>query len=523
MVKFIIALSSLLFLAACATGEEANNEVHQEDTISVVTSIYPVYEIVNEIASDRLELSLMVGESEDAHHYEPSAQTVATVNEADVFIYSSDVMEFWAEDLLAVVENENLNVIELAENLDLTVSENTETGSAHHHEADHSIMIEGLRDHYHTGDIIELIASHESDEDHWHWFTREEGAEEWVVVENQLSDYFEMEATLDGQEIKAELYNDEHELIAESEPVRITIDDHEHEEDDHDHEGDVHSHDRPVEQTIVIDGLAGHYHTGDIIELIASHNSEYDHWHWFTRENSAEEWEIVGDQMTEILSGTALVDGLEIKAELYDDNHELIAGSTPVTIVIDDHEEGHAHSHDHEGETLDPHFWLDPVAVNEILPVIVEALSNADPEGTEIYQENANIFSEALQELDAAYQEAFEGASNRSFVVQHQAFGHLANRYDLEQVSVGGLMTEIEPNPQALVDVATFVRENNIPIIYYQDGENSATAETIATETGTEVATLYDLESSPVENNFGDSVYIEAMYHNLDQLKKSIQ
>lgn len=90
-------------------------------------------------------------------------------------------------------------------------------------------------------------------------------------------------------------------------------------------------------------------------------------------------------------------------------------------------------------------------------------------------------------------------------------------------MSVGGIITEIEPNPAAIVNVLEFIRENDIPVIYYQSGENSATAETIANETDTEIATLYDLERRPSDENIEENVYIEVMYQNLEQLQKSIQ
>src|SRR5699024_5495564 len=147
------------------------------------------------------------------------------------------------------------------------------------------------------------------------------------------------------------------------------------------------------------------------------------------------------------------------------------------------------------------------------LSAIVEGLSEADPEGAEIYQENADTFAEELDELDAAYREAFDNATNRSFVVQHQAFGHLADRYNLDQVSVGGMITEVEPNPQALTNIVNFVKDNNVSIIYYQSGEGSSTAEAIANETDTEIAVLYDLESKPVDGDFEENAYIRSEEH----------
>jgi len=317
--SLLVLLTLLVVTVACANGEnnEQTTEATEDEQIQVVTSIFPVYEITQAVAGDAADVSLMVGANDDPHHYEPSAQAVAAVNEADVFIYSSQVMEFWAESLLDVVENENLRVIELADGLDLS----TEEG------------------HNHDG--------------------------------------------------------------------------HDHDESDHNHDG-----------------------------------------------------------------------------------------------------------HDHGG--LDPHFWLDPVAVNNQLPLITETLVDADPENEAIYQENTEAFSDELTTLHNEYEQAFSDATERVFLVQHQAFGHLANRYDLEQVAVSGLTTEVEPDPQQLADIVDFVNAQNIPIIYYQSGGNSAIAETIADETGTDISVLYDLESEPVDLS-GENLYLEAMYENLEQLQLSIQ
>ena len=326
--KKIIRLFTVLFIIAviligCTNNNDAEIE-QQNDTIHIVTSMFPMYEITKEIAGDRAEVSVMVGANEDAHHYEPSARAVASVNEADVFVYSSDEMEFWVESLLSVVENDDLIVVELGDGLDFEI----------HSELDH---------------------------------------------------------------------------------------------EDEDHHEDEHNHD-------------------DV--------------------------------------------------------------------------EHHDHAHDHGN--LDPHFWLNPVSVENQLPLIVDALRQVDEEGKDIYEKQAARFSEELLTLDQMYQAAFQSAENRSFVVQHQAFGHLAHQYDLEQVAIGGLTTEVEPNPKQLAQIVTFINEQQIPVIYYQSGSSSSIAETISNETNTGVGVLYDLESLPADFQDAQRPYIEAMKENLEQLKKSI-
>lgn len=97
--------------------------------------------------------------------------------------------------------------------------ENTDAGEA---------AIEGLAHHYHTGDTVELTAEADEDYDHWHWYTRGGDEGEWEVVEDAEGNTFEAEA-IDGEQIKATLYDDDHNVVSESEPVVIEIDDHDSE------------------------------------------------------------------------------------------------------------------------------------------------------------------------------------------------------------------------------------------------------------------------------------------------------
>ncbi|MBF0753978.1 MULTISPECIES: ZinT family metal-binding protein [Jeotgalicoccus] len=93
---------------------------------------------------------------------------------------------------------------------------NTETAPA---------VIEGLSDHYHTGDTVELTAAADIETDgHWHWYTSED-QENWELIEGEYEDALSLEAA-DEQYIKTVLYDDEHEPVAESDPVNIKIDDH---------------------------------------------------------------------------------------------------------------------------------------------------------------------------------------------------------------------------------------------------------------------------------------------------------
>ncbi|MTV24985.1 hypothetical protein FTX61_06080 [Nitriliruptoraceae bacterium ZYF776] len=197
-----------------------------------------------------------------------------------------------------------------------------------------TLTIEGLAHHYHTGDAIELTAVQdpETELDHYHWYTRADASADWSVVSGAGTDTLSLTAgdapALDGTQVIARLFDDEHEVVAESAPVTIDIDDH-----DHDH---------PVETTLTIEGLRHHYHTGDTATLTAVQDPEtdLDHYHWFVTPRGGSETVVPGvggDTYTFTVDPDW--DGARVVAKLYDDHHDVVATSEPVTIVVDDHDD----------------------------------------------------------------------------------------------------------------------------------------------------------------------------------------
>jgi zinc transport system substrate-binding protein len=121
-----------------------------------------------------------------------------------------------------------------------------------------------------------------------------------------------------------------------------------HEDGEHNHD-EEHAHDQDAPEDIKIEGLADHYHTGDEIKLTAvlEEETELDHWHWYSRESADAEWESIEGQESEVFTGKAEINGLELKAVLLDNDHNASVQSPPVTIVIDDH-----HGHDEASKKI---------------------------------------------------------------------------------------------------------------------------------------------------------------------------
>ncbi len=107
----VIALIMLFtFLAAGASFAE-------EKTLSVVTTIFPVYDWVREIVGDNnnVEITMLLDNGVDLHSYQPTAQDIMKVATCNVFVYVGGESDEWVEDALAETVNPDMVVVNLIE------------------------------------------------------------------------------------------------------------------------------------------------------------------------------------------------------------------------------------------------------------------------------------------------------------------------------------------------------------------------------------------------------------------------
>lgn len=116
MKKFTaLLLTFALFLSLCPVSGLAE----EAGKIRVVTTIFPIYDWVREIAGDtgNTEITLLLDSGVDLHSFQPSAQDILKVATCDLFIYVGGESDEWAEDALAEAVNPDMVVISLVEAL----------------------------------------------------------------------------------------------------------------------------------------------------------------------------------------------------------------------------------------------------------------------------------------------------------------------------------------------------------------------------------------------------------------------
>lgn len=189
-------------------------------------------------------------------------------------------------------------------------------------------------------------------------------------------------------------------------------------------------------------------------------------------------------------------------------------------IKYDSHHD-HQHQHQEDGD-YDPHIWLDPINAQKISEKIKDAFVEVDPQHIGNYEENYMTFRGELEGLDAAFREALKDVSQREILVSHSAFGYLAHRYNLQEISVAGVSPHEEPSPARLAELIKIAEEQNIHHVFFEVLANPKTAEILSQEANLQVFTLYNIEGLTEEQRQAGEDYLSLMYKNLENIKKAL-
>jgi zinc transport system substrate-binding protein len=106
--------------------------------------------------------------------------------------------------------------------------------------------------------------------------------------------------------------------------------------------------------------------------------------------------------------------------------------------------------------------------------------------------------------------------------VTHAAFGHLAARYGLEQLSLGGTSPEAEPAPRDLERLVEEVRASGATTVFSEPLVSDRLARTVAREAGLEVAVLDPVEGMTEEGVEAGADFLTVMRENLEALREAL-
>lgn len=125
MKKVIICILCVVLLCGCS----GNTVTQSSDKITVVTTIFPLYDFARAIGGDNIELKMLIRPGTEVHSYDPLPSDMAAVSRSDLFLYIGGESDKWVDTLL---DDGNINSLSL-----INAAEHTHHEHGHDHTDEH--------------------------------------------------------------------------------------------------------------------------------------------------------------------------------------------------------------------------------------------------------------------------------------------------------------------------------------------------------------------------------------------------
>lgn len=125
-------------LSACSAERNTPTDTSTKEKLSVVTTIFPQYDFVREVAGEYVDLQMLLKPGEETHSYEPTPQDIIAILHADLFIYVGGENDVWVEDLLEMPEMRDVHTLKVVECVDILSEHEHEHTEACEDEHEHT-------------------------------------------------------------------------------------------------------------------------------------------------------------------------------------------------------------------------------------------------------------------------------------------------------------------------------------------------------------------------------------------------
>jgi len=584
LLSLVLVLSSL---SGCLSADDEEQEETENEVLGkVMVSTYHVGELVSAVAGDTMDVEIISPSNVPVHDYEPSAGDLIRLQESDLFFYHGLNLEPWVESALdtlgsdapvsamthtmpsgeITLDYESILISDLCELLIEGPFESTTLamGEDHDDHDDHDDHSDDEDDHDDDHD------DHDDHEGHEHAEAEETIQNPTGCPADTIISIFHMEEGEYVLEFESE-HDEDFNMAALKMPGGHAHHHHDHGHDDHDDEGGDHDgHDDEMchntdthenyESTEEECEAAGHMWIEDEhhdfpeihAEYVAhtlsfpeddnhdDHSDEEDDHddHSGDEEGHHEVGYVVIHIEEEGDYGFALPMDIEFFVLVDEDGHDDHDDHSDEEDDHDDHsdeEDDHSDEEDdhddHSDEEIefDPHSWLDPLAFKAQVDVVKDVLIANFPDHGATFVENADAYKTELDFLHIGYQSAFgEGANcaGNTVVANHNAYSYIAQRYDIQFVTVHGLDPEGEPTAENVAEVVEQIEEGGLTVLFVEEYTDQTAVAGLVEQTtsdtmpnGIDIETLYTMELPPINS---EDNYLTLMGKNLNNLKSGM-
>ena len=176
------------------------------------------------------------------------------------------------------------------------------------------------------------------------------------------------------------------------------------------------------------------------------------------------------------------------------------------------HDGGDEGTHDH-GDGADPHFWMDPLRVQDAVGNVRRGLTALDEGAADAYAANAETVRARLDDLhDRIASTVADGSTDTILVAGHNAYRYLADRYGVDVVSLTNASPDDRPTPRDIERARELIDDRGLRYVCADPLESQRAAEQLVAETDAEaILPLTAMPGLTDEWDANDWGYLEVM------------
>lgn len=217
----------------------------------------------------------------------------------------------------------------------------------------------------------------------------------------------------------------------------------------------------------------------------------------------------------------------QIISSLKNNRVETISIAEGTGIEVHGHNHEHHDHHDHEESEeceTDEHIWTNLEYSALMIDFIAEKISQKDQSNKDFYKANAEKYKSEILGLKADFENMISH-SNRKEIVSGSRFAmkNFTNEFGLSfTAAFDSCVDNTEPSAGVMAKIIDKIKEDNIPVIFYEELTEPKIARAVSLETEAKMLLFHSCHNVSAEEFENGETYLSLMKQNYNNLKEAL-